>query len=117
MDRSDYGSKEVRREGTFKVVQVAINGESLLYFGDSFGSTHGIILQIALKESLGIEQKHPSREGINHKVLGMGKVDFHPEFKRVVFSGKSLGYGMDMREADITAIQTVYPDWKIILSY
>jgi len=117
MDRSYFGSKKVKEAGIFKVVQISIKGDVLLYFGSASESTHSIILGIALEENLGMYDDDPPSEGAEYKVLGMGKVGFLPKFNQMIFSGISVGYEMDMRAADLTAIKAAYPDWEIVLSY
>ncbi|MBI4177547.1 MAG: hypothetical protein HY516_04230 [Candidatus Aenigmarchaeota archaeon] len=106
--------------GGFKIVQLYVDGEPYMRFGDAHG-IHGHILREAL-DVLGIRygtMKNrqgydiPLAKGEKYRASGMGHAYVVPRLKRAALSNNSLDYqiGIDVEHAKRIAV--LEPEWTL----
>ena len=108
--------------GTYKVVQIYLRGEPMIYFADIDKSLHYAILAFALQQH-GIHfewielQSHevvvPALEGEGYRACGMGKATVDIANKTMRFSGASFHYSIAPDTQHMEEIASLHQEWKL----
>lgn len=108
--------------GTYKVVQLELDGKQYLRFGAYEQEPHSVIL-MAFLEGLKIPHRDirlrsgcdgPALSGERYKVFGMGKSDVEVSQKRATFFDKSFDYNLGIDATQLGRIRPLVPDWTLV---
>ena len=111
------------KSGRYKVVQLDLDGQSLLRFSEENWETHAIILMKLFRE-LDIKYNKiisrsdcdvPALQGDKYEVYGMGNSMVSVEEKVASFYGSSFDYGVKMDAGHLDSMKKLAQDWRFEL--
>ena len=112
--------------GTYKVVQLDMEGQPYLRFADRIGDDplHTKILESLFSDldrdypftEVGDLYKSvaPALESDWYKVHGMGKADVNLEKREATFKGISYDYNIEISESHLNSLKPYAPEWKFV---
>ncbi len=111
------------KSGKYKVVQLIIDGNPHLRFGEGYETHSVIIMSLADKlrrdypktdfsDSTGTYQI-PAPEAGWYKLVGAGKASIDVDGKKASLSGNSYNYGIGINPEHLDSVRHLIQDWKL----
>jgi len=109
-----------------KSVQLKVDGQPYLRFGSRQGEHKEILMEflyeckragepVVSQEDLeGIKNGKPPLKLGRYEVVGMGEVRIFPDENKMVFSGDSFGYNLEINPKHLKQIKKYLKNWKLL---